>query len=235
MMKLFSLSIILVCTLLGCSNEETPQNDKAGSPEVKKKIVKTHPSVSLQENAVGVFYVKDVDQESIEVKIAIPKDFVSGNILLVEEPGKKYFQWYFLVENDKIISLYDDKGKIADISPDNKFIGKFWCENDGGSQYRPQLVLTMSKKDFKRVPRALDPEVSVAGFVSVGSIESKELKPNQTRFKDAKVYSRLKGVLNEIAEIELAIWGEKGEFAIPGKNLMLFFDGETYSMECSDL
>jgi hypothetical protein len=49
------------------------------------------------------------------------------------------------------ITLFDEAGELAKIINVTNCISRFWCENDGGTQYDPTFLLEIEKKHIKRI------------------------------------------------------------------------------------
>lgn len=66
------------------------------------------------------------------------------------------------------ITLFDDKGIIAEIGGHHAFVLVDWCGDDDGSQYRPEIVVSIPKSKLKRPMKQLKAQ---GGFVCFAAVE----------------------------------------------------------------
>lgn len=65
------------------------------------------------------------------------------------------------------IVLFDKEGELCRLSDQQKFLLELWCENDGGTQYRPTLRMKIEKNKFKRLPDRVPEIQNICCFVLV--------------------------------------------------------------------
>ncbi len=126
----------------------------------------------LRPDAVGVVYLVAESDKSVDLEIVFPEmqaiiypELFSGDSYEATAP--------VLVEGHLV--LFDAKGPLVTIKNFPQFYLRFWCENDGGTQFRPEAKMTIPKSLLKR-PLKRDTELQgIAAFVYVSSVKSSTL------------------------------------------------------------
>ena len=62
--------------------------------------------------------------------------------------------------------MFDGAGELGELK-DAKFSMRFWCDNDGGQQYRPEATVKVNVSAFPRALAPVKATQSVAAFVVV--------------------------------------------------------------------
>lgn len=129
----------------------------------------------IPKGTVGVVRVLGQTPSSTKIKIEfceeslLPRIKYSELQMLDEFPFTISEASYSIVV-DGAVRIFDEQGIVANIKNQLPKIGMpFWCENDGGIQFRPSIVLELPNKELQRPLRALKPYDRVAGFVGVGA------------------------------------------------------------------
>lgn len=154
----------------------------------------------LRPDSVGVVYLAEESAKSLDLEIVFPAkqaiiypDSFSGADYKATAP--------VLVEGQLV--LFDAKGPLATIKSHPQFYLRFWCENDGGTQFRPEVKMTITKSLLKRPLKANKELQGIAAFVFVKSARSNVLTDTMdTDNRDV----RLKGDLLGNGHIKALIW-----------------------------
>jgi len=132
------------------------------------------------------------------------------------------------------IAFFDNAGEIFTLSGREQFSLEFWCENDGGAQYRPTLRATINKSNFKRKLKGINKIQNICCFVLINKNDDRIELP------DSKVSDeiKLKGDFNNDKKIDCFIWtfdDQAGNCDGEPKNnlsIMLQVGKENYSLRC---
>lgn len=104
-----------------------------------------HPQKEPQliDNSIGVAYLKDIKENNYDLELVFPISRVKNHYWNGKmKPGSdNIYSFHFKGE----IKLFDKKGVLASILLDQLFHVNFWCENDGGIQFRPVTKIRLSK------------------------------------------------------------------------------------------
>lgn len=155
---------------------------------------------TLENGSVGAVYVTGHTKDTVELKIVFPVDQIPGY------PGNFYGAGYKdtapVAAKGKLI-FFDGKGPLFTLKkvPPLKLV--FWCENDGGTQFRPEAKLALRTKQLKRHLHAHPELQGLAGFVFY------ESRPH-TRIGNVSIPNgtdvRMKGRLYGKRPAQAAIW-----------------------------
>ncbi len=66
------------------------------------------------------------------------------------------------------ITLFDENGIITELTGRHDFVLVDWCDGDGGTQYRPEIIVSIPKSRLKRPVKQLKAQ---GGFVCFASAE----------------------------------------------------------------
>lgn len=155
---------------------------------------------SLRDGAVGAIYVTGETKDSIELKLVFPADQVTGypqNFY-----GARIEDTAPVKARGKMI-LFDGKGPLATLGKLPPLMLTFWCENDGGTQFRPEARLRLRKAVLKRHLRANRDLQGLAGFVVLRSASNTSLA-NVSLPKGMDV--RMRGDLYGKGHAQAVIW-----------------------------
>jgi hypothetical protein len=100
------------------------------------------------------------------------------------------------------ITLFDNAGEILKINNKEKFLIQFWCENDGGIQYRPTLKTKVKKTEFRRPLKAINKIQNICCFALVNRSGQIFESTNLTTDKTVE----MKGDYNGDGKIDCFIW-----------------------------
>jgi hypothetical protein len=135
------------------------------------------PKLSLAVGSVGVVYNAAAKDGGYALRVVFPASTAPG--LDDWSRGKDYKETTpVAIEGDLV--LFDDKGQLARV-PATAAAARFWCENDGGSQFRPELTLNVPARSLKR---KLSPRASTQGIAAFAAVVPKNVK---AKFKLAEI------------------------------------------------
>lgn len=159
----------------------------------------------LQNGAVGAIYLIGETKDSVDLKLVFPAKQVLGypdNFY-----GARYGDTAPVTAKGKMV-LFDGKGPLFTINKLPPLILAFWCENDGGTQFRPEARLTLRKAQLKRRFRANPDLQGLAGFVFHKSAPNTSIG-NVSIPKGTDV--RLRGDLYGNGQAQAVIWVQPDE------------------------
>ena len=150
-------------------------------------------------NSIGICYLQQDTADYYSLTIALPyKTLENHNLQPIQE---------LIVVIDSFsysgqIILFDKAGEIASIENKDKFLLEFWCENDGGIQYRPTLNTKIKKAHFAQPLKPISEIQNICCFVILNRNEQK------TEFTDlkTKVDIKLIGDYDRDGKIDCLIW-----------------------------
>ena len=182
-------------------------------------------------NSIGVCYLEKDSGEYYSLTIALPFETFKNQKPQQFLEFKKVLD---SIEYNGKITLFDKTGQIISIESNDKFLLEFWCENDGGFQYRPTLRTKIKKASFKRPLKPLTEIQNICCFVILDRIKQK------TKFTDSKTASNtvLFGDYDRDGNIDCCIWTDSDEAGNcdgkPDNNLriMLQVGKQIYRLRC---
>jgi hypothetical protein len=117
-------------------------------------------------NSIGVCYLQQDSSDYYNLTISLP-------IQTLENQNFRPIQEFKMIIDSFIykgeIILFDNNGEILRIENMDRFLLKFWCENDGGIQYRPTLQTKIRKANFNRPLKAVCEIQNICCFVLLNS------------------------------------------------------------------
>lgn len=115
-------------------------------------------------NSIGVIYVLKETQDNYHLKIAFHVLALPEYRVNYAVPFKPVIDTIHFAGN---VTYFDQHGSLLTDHQSLKFRMQFWCDNDGGTQYRPEVEMVTRKKDFSRRLKP-NPELKdIAGFVII--------------------------------------------------------------------
>lgn len=120
--------------VVGC---QTPRTSKGEAPRLKT-------------GAIGVVYAISETQADIEIQIVFPSQAADHFPSAFPPAGTEYWQAKAPIDFLGNLLLFDAEGILTSIKNPRGFHLVFWCENDGGTQYRPEAKLMVSKASLRR-------------------------------------------------------------------------------------
>jgi hypothetical protein len=185
-------------------------------------------SQGFKENSIGVaFFVSETESE-YGLEIVFPfqclTDFKIENRVdeLIETSTKFKF--------NSQLTLFDESGEIGSIEIKDSIEIRFWCENDGGIQFRPTLNLKVKKHNLKRVLRNNFEIENVACFSIVNRNLNTVIKQVSNTYLSNEI--QLKGDIDDDGKIEVLIWSELDESGICDHSFHLVFNEKDYYLNC---
>ena len=100
--------------------------------------------VRLEQNSIGLAYIagyEETNNGSTFIDIAIPRDYLTNDINSLN--GKTFTQ-------NANIKIYNVSRSylLLDTTANFEFKVEFWCENDGGTQYRPTAHIKVNNRQI---------------------------------------------------------------------------------------
>ncbi len=146
---------------------------------------------SVRPGSVGVLYVHSQTADSTDIEIALPADSVVQYPTSLRETVD--YKAASPVEYQGSITIFDQEGVIARLALSDPMVLKFWCENDGGMQFRPTLQATIENSVLARPLRPQTEIQEIAAFVAIDG-PSSTIPPITRDTSDLAI--RLKGTRN---------------------------------------
>lgn len=185
----------------------------------------------FKQNSIGICYLQKETSNAYFLIISLPY-----KTLEKESPqlGTEFNKVIDTLTYRGQIILFDSVGVIGRIDNKEKFLIEFWCDNDGGTQYRPTLKLTIKKNNLKSQLKGINEMQNICCFVLLNKNENKIEEPDFKISTDIK----LKGDYNQDGKSDCFLWTYiddaqncDGE---PKNNLgiMLQVGKEYYSLRC---
>jgi len=191
-------------------------------------------SQSFKENSIGIVYLNGETDSEYEIEIVFPFHTLTG--YSIEKPLMKVKEIMSKFDTELPIFLFDKNGILSEINGKKSFEIVFWCENDGGIQFRPRLILKVQKDKFNR---NLMKDRELQDIACFALINHNELKTyGQVSAESLKKDVRMTGDLNSDGILEALIWVVPDDAqncdSFPANNLMIFlnFNGRNYRMRC---
>ncbi len=117
-------------------------------------------------NSIGVCYLQKEDAEFYHLTVALPFETLQKQEIQYDTVFKTVID---TVAYSGQIILFDNAGEVFRINNKKKFLLQFWCDDDGGTQYRPTLKMRIKKTDLKRPLTAINKIQKICCFVMVNS------------------------------------------------------------------
>lgn len=121
-------------------------------------------------NSIGVCYLDRDSGDCYSIKMALPYNTLTDHNLHQFADLKKGPD---SIEYTGKITLFDNDGEITSIEGKSTFLLEFWCENDGGIQYRPTLRSLIRKPGLKRLLKPKHEIQNICCFVILNRTEQK--------------------------------------------------------------
>ena len=184
-------------------------------------------SQDFKENSIGVATVKLDLEKEYEIEIVFPYQTISNY-----EIEKRILEWKDVITkfvNNSPITLFDDKGELATLNFKDSIKIEFWCENDGGIQFRPTFTARIKKQNLKRELKTNFQADNVSCFV-ITNINREKIEPVSAYIPTDKI--KLKGDLHGNGNLEAIIWAETDETGICDLSFHLSFGSSDYYLNC---
>ncbi len=134
-------------------------------------------------NSIGVVYLTKETTDTYQLTIALP-------VQALEKSDLNSFwanQTNNSVDFHGEITFFDKSGELLTIGQKANFKVELWCENDGGSQYRPIWTTSIEKKKFKRKIKRVNEIQNIACFVIINKTTLKAEQPDYKVSSDIKL------------------------------------------------
>ena len=143
-------------------------------------------SQNFVENSIGLIYIVSENEKEYDLKIVFPMTFIENfdydNSVYSETPLTEF-------EYNGKIKLFDEYGVFDTLTIKENYLIKFWCENDGGIQYRPELNLKIKKENLTKKLTRYNEIQNIGCFAIVNQTKEKrvnqlsEIEKNDIRLK----------------------------------------------------
>jgi hypothetical protein len=150
-------------------------------------------------NSIGVCYLQQDTSDFYSLTISLPYKTLQHQKVKLDTDFKEVIDTITYIGQ---ITLFDNAGEILRINNKEKFLVQFWCENDGGIQYRPTLKTKVKKTDFKRPLKAINKIQNICCFALVNRSGQNFELANLTTDKTVE----MKGDCNGDGKIDCFIW-----------------------------
>lgn len=158
-----------------------------------------HGQRTFAANSIGVVYVLKETNDSYHLKIAF-------HIRALPDYQVKYFTPFRNIIDSVTytgnVTYFDQQGSLLSRRQSLKFQIQFWCDNDGGTQYRPEAEIVVTKTDFERSLKPVPEIKNIAGFIIFNRDDSVFDKPDFSISKNVP----LTGDYNNDHEPDCFIW-----------------------------
>lgn len=177
-MKIYKIFLLLTCpaALFGCSKKESPATI-AEMPMVAQKTDSQEPGVLKRGSVGAVFLLDSNSKKTFKIKVVFPNEQVVGTSAPEGQKDKEYTERRYPVNLESDVVFYDGDGLLGKIHLPKIIEGTFWCENDGGTKYRPELIIDVEKNLLKRPLSKRDEK---SGFSAFALVDEKSKLENIT-------------------------------------------------------
>ncbi len=187
-------------------------------------------SQDFKENSIGVATVKLDLEAEYEIEIVFPYKTISN--YEIERPILEWKDVMTKFVNNSPITLFDDKGELATLNFKDSIKIEFWCENDGGIQFRPTFTTRIKKQNLKRELKTNFQSDNVSCFV-ITNINREKIEPILAKIPIDKI--KLKGDLDGNGNLEAIVWAETDKTGICDLSFHLSFGISDYYLNCCGL
>ena len=150
-------------------------------------------------NSIGVCYLEKEMADGYYLTIALPYQTLDSTAI---KPIGKFSKIIDSLAYSGQIILFDGEGELCQINNKEKFLIELWCENDGGTQYRPILQTKIKKADVKRKLIGVKELQNICCFVLIN--KKNEYQPDTDVKKSNEI--KLNGDYNKDKKIDCFIW-----------------------------
>jgi len=88
-------------------------------------------------NSIGVAYLNGETSDAYELTIVLPVQMLEKSV----DNSRGDNVANEVVSFQSPVTLFDRNGELLTFKSSSKFTVQLWCDNDGGSQYRPMLIM----------------------------------------------------------------------------------------------
>jgi hypothetical protein len=182
-------------------------------------------------NSIGICYLQQDTGNYYLLTIALPFQ------TLIDQSSKQILEFQKVIDSISYsgeVILFDKTGEIFRIENKDKFLLKFWCENDGGIQYRPMVNIKIKKTNFKRPLTGISQLQNICCFAIVDRVK----QTTEVTDLPASADVNLMGDYDSDGKIDCLIWTDIDEArncdSEPPNNLriMLQVGKQYFRMRC---
>ena len=180
-------------------------------------------------NAIGVVYLTEESTDIYHLTIVFPlQSLEKSEYTLAGDFQKVIDKFQYTGE----ITFFDNAGELMSIKQPAEFRVEFWCENDGGIQYRPTFQTSLKKARFKRKIKGIAEIQNLACFAITNKTADKVVQAENPDPNGVK----LKGDYNNDGQVDcLLLAYESEECEGEPKNrlgIILQLGADQFSLRC---
>lgn len=185
----------------------------------------------FKQNSIGICYLQKETIDEYYLSITLP---IQTLINRDYQMGDEFIRVIDTLTYSGEINFFDNNGELYRINKKEKFLITFWCENDGGIQFRPTLNIVVKKNSFKRPLNGINDIQNICCFVI---LNRNKIGRDITDLKSSGDI-KLTGDLDQDGKFECIIWTRPDDaFNCDGKpdnNLAIYLKvGEiNYRLRC---
>lgn len=185
-------------------------------------------SQSFKENSVGSLYLDKETGHEYDTEIVFPIDFLKDYEIERPITELKFVLDSFMI--DSPIILFDSTGILGKLEGKKKVRIQFWCENDGGIQFRPTLNLKIDKGEMDRELKGNQRIERLACFALINNKNGDLSENNLTVSTDYKI--EFKGDFDKNGKYETLIWSYPDDSGICKITYGLLYRNQRYYLNC---
>lgn len=155
------------------------------------------------DNTIGVAQVIDTSYDSIQFRLIVPIQNLSG--YKINNWNDDVPPIIGSIKYNGTISFYDETGLLVDVAGEFDFDIRFWCENDGGIQYRPELIIQLPKSSFDRKLNGHPLIENIACFVLLNKNPNHSFNPIDDNIDIGKVIMKVDLDSNGMTDVAITI------------------------------
>jgi hypothetical protein len=233
-MKITSLSLFVLSSvfLFACTKKVSVREGTAPTEVAKVAAVPIMTPGVLKKGALGAVFLMGTTKDSYNIKIVFPNEQVSGTSAPENQDDLNYTKRTYPVSLESHVAFYDKKGFLGKFDLKTVIQGQFWCENDGGTKYRPEHTFEIKKDLFSRPLLKVDKSSEFAAFAVIdettelGAITYQLPTNHMLLFKQQATVGKVK-----TPNVLLLVWDEAGEVKY-GPYVGLAAGNSYYTLTC---
>lgn len=196
------IALIGAWTTLGCEEASIakPANSNART-DLDSGGQEDNAKLPLKDGAIGLVRLHSEGETGFKVQIIFPEKMVTEKRLRGKESIRLMHDlWFF----DHLGVL----GRISLLSArESRMDPVYWCINDGGSHYRPQMSLEFSEKLFERAPEENPKTDGISYFVYHGDSIERAAPVTEPPVYTTWRYDKEEGLVDQEAVAEILLEG----------------------------
>lgn len=153
--------------------------------------------LTLRDGAIGVAYVVRQGPDRIVLRLVFPDRALRGTL-----PDLADLKSTARIAPPRRLELFDDRGVLGQLPGPPALVYRFWCENDGGAQWRPEVTLTIAPDALARPLRPVRRLGGIAAFVLAYSGD----RPSPPRAVKPRGRTYLEGMAADGQPVSAFVW-----------------------------